>query len=107
MFAALSVFRGKGSARAWALTLFYFMAFGGFVAMFLYLPKLLTDVHDLSKTDAGARAAGFALLAVIARPIGGCALGPRRRRTVLTASFVGHRGAGPRPCRVLRARWFR
>jgi NNP family nitrate/nitrite transporter-like MFS transporter len=39
--------------------------------MYLYLPKLLTGVHDLSKTDAGARAAGFALLAVIGRPLGG------------------------------------
>ena len=41
--------RARGSARAWALTLFYFMAFGGFVAMFLFLPKLLTGVHDLSQ----------------------------------------------------------
>jgi MFS transporter, NNP family, nitrate/nitrite transporter len=57
--------------RAWALVLFYFLAFGGFVAMYLYLPKLLTGVHDLSKTDAGARAAGFALLAVVGRPLGG------------------------------------
>ena len=69
MFAALSVFRSSG--RAWALTLFYFLAFGGFVALFLYLPKLLTGVHDLTKADAGARAAGFALLAVIGRPTGG------------------------------------
>jgi MFS transporter, NNP family, nitrate/nitrite transporter len=69
MFAALSVFRSSG--RAWALTLFYFLSFGGFVAMFLYLPKLLTGVHDLTKADAGARAAGFALLAVIGRPLGG------------------------------------
>jgi NNP family nitrate/nitrite transporter-like MFS transporter len=69
MFGALAVFRGSG--RAWGLTLFYFLAFGGFVAMFLYLPKLLTEVHDLSKGDAGARAAGFALLAVIGRPLGG------------------------------------
>ena len=61
----------KRSARAWALTLFYFLAFGGFVAMFLYLPKLLTGVHHLSKTDAGYRAAGFAFLAVLARPAGG------------------------------------
>jgi NNP family nitrate/nitrite transporter-like MFS transporter len=57
--------------RAWALVLFYFLAFGGFVAMYLYLPKLLTGVHDLAKTDAGARAAGFALLAVVGRPLGG------------------------------------
>jgi NNP family nitrate/nitrite transporter-like MFS transporter len=89
MFATLSVFRGRGSGRAWALTLFYFMAFGGFVAMFLYLPKLLTDVHDLTKTDAGARAAGFALLAVAARPIGGWLSDRVGAQTVLTASFVG------------------
>jgi NNP family nitrate/nitrite transporter-like MFS transporter len=69
MFAALSVFRTSG--RAWALLLFYFLAFGGFVAMFLYLPKLLTAEHDLTKADAGARAAGFALLAVVGRPLGG------------------------------------
>lgn len=69
LFAPLAVFRSSG--RAWALTLFYFVSFGGFVAMFLYLPKLLTEVHDLTKTDAGARAAGFALLAVIGRPLGG------------------------------------
>lgn len=67
--APLGVF--KRSPRAWALTLFYFLAFGGFVAMFLYLPKLLTGVHHLTKTDAGYRAAGFALLAVLARPVGG------------------------------------
>ena len=65
----LKIFRH--SARAWALTLFYFLSFGGFVALFLYLPKLLTGVHHLTKTDAGYRAAGFALLAVIARPVGG------------------------------------
>ena len=89
MLASLSAFRGKGSSRAWALTLFYFMAFGGFVAMFLYLPKLLVDVHDLAKTDAGARAAGFALLAVASRPVGGWLSDRVGARSVLTASFVG------------------
>lgn len=87
MLAALSVFRTSG--RAWALTLFYFMAFGGFVAMFLYLPKLLTGVHDLSKADAGARAAGFALLAVIARPLGGSLSDRVGADRVLLVSFTG------------------
>ena len=86
MFAALAVFRGSG--RAWALTLFYFLAFGGFVAMFLYLPKLLTGVHHLSKTDAGARAAGFALLAVIGRPLGGWLSDRLAPARVLLACFV-------------------
>jgi NNP family nitrate/nitrite transporter-like MFS transporter len=87
MFAALSVFRTSG--RAWALTLFYFLAFGGFVAMFLYLPKLLTGVHDLTKADAGARAAGFALLAVIARPTGGWLSDRIGAARVLLVSFIG------------------
>jgi NNP family nitrate/nitrite transporter-like MFS transporter len=87
MFASLSVFRGSG--RAWALTLFYFLAFGGFVAMFLYLPKLLTGVHGLTKSDAGARAAGFALLAVLARPTGGWLADRVGAERVLQACFVG------------------
>ena len=86
MFASLSVFRTSG--RAWALTLFYFLAFGGFVAMFLYLPKLLTGVHDLEKADAGARAAGFALLAVVGRPAGGWLADRVGAERVLTGSFA-------------------
>jgi NNP family nitrate/nitrite transporter-like MFS transporter len=86
LFAPLAIFRSSG--RAWALTLFYFLSFGGFVAMFLYLPKLLTGVHDLSKTDAGARAAGFALLAVIGRPLGGWLSDRVGATTVLRASFA-------------------
>jgi NNP family nitrate/nitrite transporter-like MFS transporter len=86
MLEALSVFRS--SPRAWALTLFYFLAFGGFVAMFLYLPKLLTGEHDLTKADAGARAAGFALLAVIGRPLGGWLSDRIGAARVLLVSFA-------------------
>ncbi|MDE3130265.1 MAG: NarK/NasA family nitrate transporter [Acidobacteriota bacterium] len=85
--APLAVFRH--STRAWALTLFYFLAFGGFVAMFLYLPKLLTGVYDLSKTDAGYRAAGFAFLAVVARPVGGWLSDRIGAERVLRISFTG------------------
>jgi NNP family nitrate/nitrite transporter-like MFS transporter len=87
MFSSLRVF--KHSGRAWALTLFYFLAFGGFVAMFLYLPKLLVGVHELSKPDAGARAAGFALLVVLARPAGGVLADRIGAARVLRWSFVG------------------
>ena len=84
--APLRIFRGN--PRAWALTLFYFLAFGGFVAMFLYLPKLLTGVHHLSKTDAGYRAAGFAALAVLARPAGGWLADRIGAERVLKISFA-------------------
>lgn len=85
--APFQVFRT--AARAWALTFFYFLAFGGFVAMFLYLPKLLVGVHHLTKADAGARAAGFALLAVLARPLGGYLSDRFGARQVLIVSFTG------------------
>ena len=105
MFAALSVFRTSG--RAWALTLFYFMAFGGFVAMFLYLPKLLTGVHDLTKADAGARAAGFALLAVIGRPLGGWLSDRVGAARVLLVSFIAVAVLALAARRHLHARWCR
>ena len=86
MFSSLKVFRER--PRAWAPTFYYFLVFGGFVAMFAYLPKLLTGVHHLTKTDAGSRAAGFALVAVVARPIGGWLADRIGPATVLRISFV-------------------
>jgi NNP family nitrate/nitrite transporter-like MFS transporter len=56
--------------RLYRLALFYFLTFGGFVAMSLYLPKLLKDWFGLSLVDAGLRAAGFTILATAARPLG-------------------------------------
>jgi NNP family nitrate/nitrite transporter-like MFS transporter len=56
---------------AWVLSLFYFLTFGGFVAFSIYLPTLLKDNFKLSAADAGARTAGFVLLATLMRPVGG------------------------------------
>jgi MFS transporter, NNP family, nitrate/nitrite transporter len=56
---------------AWILSLFYFLTFGGFVALGIYLPTLLKDIFGLSPTDAGARVAGFVILATMMRPVGG------------------------------------
>jgi MFS transporter, NNP family, nitrate/nitrite transporter len=71
------------------LSLFYFVTFGGFVAMAIFLPKLLTDWFDLSLTDAGLRAAGFTIVATIARPIGGWLSDRIGGTTVLAVAFVG------------------
>lgn len=65
----LSLLRRSG--LAWALSLFYFLTFGGFVALAIYLPTLLREQFALTPTDAGARAAGFVLLATLLRPAGG------------------------------------
>lgn len=61
----------RQSKLAWVLSLFYFLTFGGFVAFSIYLPTLLRDLFKLSAADAGARTAGFVLLATVLRPVGG------------------------------------
>ena len=61
----------KREPLAWVLSLFYFLTFGGFVALGIYLPTLLKDLFGLTPTDAGARTAGFVLLATLMRPLGG------------------------------------
>ncbi len=61
----------KRDPLAWVLSLFYFLTFGGFVALGIYLPTLLKDIFGLTPTDAGARVAGFVIMATIMRPVGG------------------------------------
>lgn len=55
----------------WLLSLFYFVTFGGFVALSIGLPKLLQEIFSLTPQDAGFRVAGFVVLATIVRPLGG------------------------------------
>jgi NNP family nitrate/nitrite transporter-like MFS transporter len=80
----------RSGSTLWQLALFYFVAFGGFVAMALYLPKLLTDWFDYSHTGAGARAAGFVVVAaLVARPLGGRWADHFGGQRVLSIAFLG------------------
>jgi MFS transporter, NNP family, nitrate/nitrite transporter len=56
---------------SWVLSLYYFLTFGGFVAMAIYLPIFLTEMFHLTPQDAGLRTAGFVVLATTMRPVGG------------------------------------
>jgi MFS transporter, NNP family, nitrate/nitrite transporter len=53
------------------LAALYALTFGGFVAFGVYLPTYLREAYGLQIADAGARAAGFIVLATLARPVGG------------------------------------
>jgi MFS transporter, NNP family, nitrate/nitrite transporter len=53
------------------LAVLYAITFGGFVAFGVYLPTFLKTVYGLGTTDAATRAAGFVVLATVARPVGG------------------------------------
>jgi NNP family nitrate/nitrite transporter-like MFS transporter len=55
----------------WQLCFLYAVGFGGFVAFSVYLPAYLRTAYELSANDAALRTAGFVVLAVAARPLGG------------------------------------
>ncbi len=79
----------RSGTDLYRLSLFYFVTFGGFVAMAIFLPKLLKDWFDYSLTDAGLRAAGFTIVATFARPLGGWLSDRIPPSQVLTVSFIG------------------
>lgn len=55
----------------WELSFLYAVGFGGFVAFSVYLPAYLRNAYELEHSDAALRTAGFVVLAVLARPVGG------------------------------------
>ncbi|PYE19513.1 NNP family nitrate/nitrite transporter-like MFS transporter [Williamsia limnetica] len=72
----------------WQMGFLYAAAFGGFVAFSTYLPTYLKDVYDFDLQAAGTRTAGFAIAAVIARPVGGV-LSDRFGARLITAISCG------------------
>lgn len=55
----------------WQASALYALAFGGYVAFSVYLPTYLKTGYSLAPDDAANRMAGFVVLAVVMRPIGG------------------------------------
>ncbi len=55
----------------WQACILYAVAFGGYVAFSVYLPAYLKTAYDLTPADAANRMAGFVVLAVVMRPVGG------------------------------------
>jgi NNP family nitrate/nitrite transporter-like MFS transporter len=74
---------------SWALSAFYFLTFGGFVAFAIYLPSLLRSQFGLGLVDAGFRSAGFVVLATAARPLGGWLSDKIGGARLLSAVFLG------------------
>lgn len=88
---------GSMLARTWQtlkipvtlqLSLIYAMGFGGFVAFSVYLPTYLINDFGLDRSDASFRTAGFIVLAVVARPVGGWLSDRFHPVPVLTWCFV-------------------
>ncbi len=73
----------------WEMAFLYAVVFGGFVAFSNYLPTYIKTIYGFSAVDAGARTAAFALVAVIARPIGGALADRIAPKYVVLASLAG------------------
>lgn len=76
-------------AVTWKMCFLYAVVFGGFVSFATYLPTYLRDIYDFDPTAAGARTAGFALAAVLARPVGGVLADQIGPKIVVIASLLG------------------
>jgi len=55
----------------WQASALYAVTFGGYVAFSVYLPTYLKTGYGLAQADAANRMAGFVLVAVLMRPVGG------------------------------------
>ncbi len=73
----------------WKMCFLYAVVFGGFVSFATYLPTYLRDVYSFDPSGAGARTAGFALAAVLARPVGGVLADRLGPKPVVLTSLAG------------------
>ncbi|MBF6354973.1 MFS transporter [Nocardia higoensis] len=71
----------------WQASVLYAVTFGGFVAFSVYLPSYLKSAYELTQSDAANRMAGFVLLAVVMRPVGGWLSDRFGAVTVLTVAL--------------------
>jgi nitrate/nitrite transporter NarK len=68
-----SIRKAGADWRTWALTYFYFITFGGFIALTVWLPTFWADGFKVSLVQAGLFTAAFSLSASLLRVVGGIA----------------------------------
>ncbi len=72
----------------WQAAFLYGVAFGGYVAFSVYLPAYLKTDYALTPADAANRMAGFVVVAVVMRPVGGWLSDRIGAVPVLAGSYV-------------------
>ncbi|OPL16445.1 MAG: hypothetical protein AVO38_07735 [delta proteobacterium ML8_D] len=86
---AMESIRKAGSDwRTWSLTYFYFVTFGGFIALTVWLPTYWTELHKFSMVKAGGLTALYSLSASLMRVLGGYASDRMGGEKVTFVSFV-------------------
>lgn len=74
-------------AQVWRFSLYYFFAFGGFVALALWLPRYLVGVYGFDIATAGMVAAAYSIPGSIFRALGGMLSDRKGARSVMYWMF--------------------
>jgi len=74
--------------RTWALTFFYFVSFGGFIALTVWLPTYWAELFSTGIVAAGLLTALYSLSCSLLRVAGGFVSDSLGGETVVLASFV-------------------
>lgn len=75
-------------ARVWRFSLYYFFAFGAFVALALWLPRYLIGVYGMSLATAGMIGAAYSIPASVFRAWGGVLSDRFGARRLLYLMFI-------------------
>lgn len=84
----LQEFAPLKNAQVWRFSLYYFFAFGGFVALSLWLPRYLVGVYGFNLATAGMVAAAYSIPGSIFRAFGGVLSDKKGARSVMYAMFA-------------------
>ncbi|WP_454849171.1 MFS transporter [Rhizobium binxianense] len=76
------------SVQVWRFSLYYFFAFGGFVALSLWLPRYLVGVYGFDLEVAGMIAAAYSIPGSIFRAFGGVLSDRKGARSVMYGMFA-------------------
>ncbi|MEJ2640115.1 MAG: MFS transporter [Desulfosarcinaceae bacterium] len=74
--------------RTWALTFLYFVSFGGFIALTVWLPTYWSELFSLSLVTAGLLTALYSLSSSLLRVVGGMAADRIGGERLVFGSFV-------------------
>jgi NNP family nitrate/nitrite transporter-like MFS transporter len=74
--------------QVWRFSLYYFFAFGGFVALSLWLPRYLVGVYGFNLEVAGMVAAAYSIPGSIFRAFGGVVSDKKGARSVMYVMFA-------------------
>jgi len=86
--AMASIKKAGADWRTWALTLFYFVSFGGFIALTVWLPTYWAELFSTGLVAAGLLTALYSLSCSLLRVAGGFISDSLGGETVVLASFV-------------------